>query len=151
VLFDINRSAVRKGLLVSDPGPLTQRLMGDASLPFAVTFVTNESPTTNAVVVRRKAALSADVSDDASLGLAWPAGVISLSHVALPIPPDDPLYGRRPPENEDTLFLGEMAMQGERGLLELPADWLLRMRYNPFYALIEQRVLGWFESTKEDH
>ena len=151
VLFDINRSAVRKGLLVSDPGPLTQRLMGDASLPFAVTFVTNESPTTNAVVVRRKAALSADVSDNASLGLAWPAGVISLSHVALPIPPDDPLYGRRPPENEDTLFLGEMAMQGERGLLELPADWLLRMRYNPFYALIEQRVLGWFEPTKEDH
>jgi alpha-beta hydrolase superfamily lysophospholipase len=150
VLFDLNRSAARKGLLVSDPGPLTQRLMADASLPFAVTFVTNQSPMTNAVVVRRKAALSADLSDDTSLGLSWPAGVISLSHVALPFPPDDPLYGRRPPENEDTLFLGEMAMKGERGLLELPADWLLRMRYNPFYAVVERRVLEWIEEAGAD-
>jgi hypothetical protein len=43
------------------------------------------------------------------------------------------------------LFLGEMAMQGERGLLKLPADWLLRMRYNPFYDVIEKRTLDWFE------
>ncbi len=70
--------------------------------------------------------------------------MISLSHVELPIPPDDPLYGRLPPDDEDILFLGEMAMRGERGLLKLPGDWLLRMRYNPFYEVIERRVLEWF-------
>ena len=71
--------------------------------------------------------------------------------MALPFPPDDPLYGRRPPDNEDILFLGEMAMQGERGLLKLSAEWLLRMRYNPFYEVIEKRVLEWFNNADEQH
>ena len=62
---------------------------------------------------------SAEFAEDDRLGLSWPTGVISLSHVALPVSPDDPLYGRRPPEDEDVLFLGEMAMRGERGLLSL--------------------------------
>ncbi len=151
VLFDINRFAATSKLLISDPGPLTNRLMEDDGLPFAVTFVTNESPKSTAVVAFRKAPYSADASDPEPLGLSWPPGVVSLSHVALPFSPDDPLYGRRPPENEDDLFLGEMALRGERGLLELPTDWLLRMRYNPFYELIEQRVLDWFEPMKEHH
>ena len=84
---------------------------------------------------------------DEPLDMAWPRGVISLSHVALPFPPDDPLYGRRPPDNDDVLFLGEMAMQGERGLIKLPDDWLLRLRYNPFYKVIETRVLEWFDTA----
>jgi hypothetical protein len=69
----------------------------------------------------------------------------------LPFPPDDPLYGRRPPDNEDILFLGEMAMQGERGLLKLSAEWLLRMRYNPFYEVVETRVLEWFNNADEQY
>ena len=149
VLFDINRSAVKSILLNSDPGPLTNRLMDDDTLPFAVTFVTNENPNTKAVVARRKAPFSADISDTEKLNLAWPPGVASLSHVALPFPPDDPLYGRRPPDNEDILFLGEMAIRGERGLLRLPGDWLLRMRYNPFYKIIERRALEWFDKASK--
>jgi hypothetical protein len=74
--------------------------------------------------------------------------VISLSHVALPFPPDDPLYGQRPPENDDLLFLGEMAIQGERGLLKIPTDWLLRLRYNPFYDYLERRVLEWVTDAR---
>jgi len=30
--------------------------------------------------------------------------VIPLSHVGLSVPPDDPLYGQRPPDNEDVLY-----------------------------------------------
>jgi hypothetical protein len=69
--------------------------------------------------------------------------VISLSHVALPISPDDSLYGQRPPENEDFLFLGQMAIQGERGLLKIPADWMFRLRHNPFYEYLTERMLDW--------
>jgi hypothetical protein len=83
------------------------------------------------------------VSRSEPLNLAWPAGVLSLSHVALPFPPDDPLYGRRPPDDESLLFLGQMALQGERGMLVLSSDWLLRLRHNPFYDYLEERVLGW--------
>jgi hypothetical protein len=67
--------------------------------------------------------------------------------VALHFPPDDPLYGRHPPDDEDALFLGDMAMRGEPGLLQLPSDWLLRMRYNPFYEVLERRVLEWFAAA----
>jgi hypothetical protein len=145
VLFDINRFAAKSILLFSDPGALSTRVIGDNTLPFAVTLVTNEHPASVAVVARHQAPFSAEISKTEPLALAWPAGVISLSHVALPIPPDDPLYGQRPPENEDVLFLGQMAIQGERGLLALPLDWLLRLRYNPFYAYLEARVLAWMD------
>jgi alpha-beta hydrolase superfamily lysophospholipase len=148
VLFDINRFAMKSTLLVSDPGPLTARVMNDATLPFAVTLVTNENPESIAVIARHKAPLSTVVSSTEPLGLAWPRGVISLSHVALPFPPDDPLYGQRPPGNEDVLFLGQMAIQGERGLLKLPSDWLLRLRHNPFYDYLERRVLEWVDDAQ---
>jgi hypothetical protein len=88
------------------------------------------------------------VSRTDALQLAWPPGVISLSHVALPIPPDDPLYGQRPPDNRDVLFLGQMAIQGERGTLLLASDWLLRLRHNPFYAYLDQRALAWIDAAR---
>ena len=145
VLFDINRLAAKSTLLIADPGPLTERLLLDDTLPFALTFVTNADENTRAVVARHKAPFSSGVADEEPLGLSWPTGVISLSHLALSIPPDDPLYGSRPPGNEAILFLGDMPMRGERGLINLPGDWLLRMRYNPFYHVVEKRVLEWFE------
>jgi alpha-beta hydrolase superfamily lysophospholipase len=148
VLFDINRFAMKSTLLVSDPGPLTARVMDDETLPFAVTLVTNENPESATVTARHKAPFSAQISSTELLSLAWPRGVISLSHVALPFPPDDPLYGQRPAGNDDVLFLGEMAIQGERGLLKIPADWLLRLRYNPFYDYLEQQVLDWVTDAR---
>jgi len=148
VLFDINRFAVKSTLLISDPGPLTGRVMEDATLPFAVTLVTNENPDSTTVVARQKAAFTAEVQKSEPLGLAWPTGVISLSHVALPFPPDDPLYGRRPPENDDVVFLGQMDILGERGLMKISSDWLLRLRHNPFYDYLERRVLEWVTDTQ---
>jgi alpha-beta hydrolase superfamily lysophospholipase len=143
VLFDVNRYAAKSMLLVSDPRALTERVMGDNRLPFAVTLVANDDEESAAVVARHQAPFSADVSQTEQLDMAWPGGVISLSHVALPIPPDDPLYGQRPPGNQQVLFLGQMAIQGERGMLALPAEWLLRLRNNPFYPYLETRALDW--------
>jgi alpha-beta hydrolase superfamily lysophospholipase len=148
VLFDINRYAVKSTLLISDPGPLTARLMADKTLPFAVTLVTNETSESTTVVSRRKPPFSAQVSKTESLSLTWPPGVISLSHVALPFPPDDPLYGQRPPGNKDALFLGQMDLKGEQGLLKIPYSWLVRLRHNPFYSFLETRVLDWVDNAK---
>ncbi len=147
ILFDINRLAAKSMLLVADPAPLTARLMTDQNLPFTLTLVTNAGPETRAVVARRKAAGEAEVSQTEELDLAWPVGVISLSHVALPFPPDDPLYGQRPPGKKDTIFLGQMAIKGERNLFKLSPNWLLRLRHNPFYPYLEARVLAWVEQA----
>lgn len=83
------------------------------------------------------------------LNLAWPTGVIYLSHVALPFPPDDPLYGQRPPDDKAVLFLGQMGIQGERGLLKIPYDCLFRLRHNPFYDFLESRALEWMNNTND--
>jgi alpha-beta hydrolase superfamily lysophospholipase len=147
VVFDINRLMAKNTLLISDPGPLTAQLMADETLPFTLTLVTNESPDSPEVVARRKPPFAGGASEVEALNLAWPAGVISLSHVALPFPPDDPLYGQRPPDNEDVLFLGQMALQGERGLLKISYDWLVRLRHNPFYDFLERRTLVWIDNA----
>ena len=146
VLFDINRFAAKSSLLIADPAPLTERLMSDRSLPFVVTLVTNEESLTTSVVAHRKPPFSDRASKTVPLNSAWPRGVISLSHVALPFPPDDPLYGQGPPGRGDSLFLGQMAIQGERDLLKIPYSFLVRIRYNPFYDYLERRILEWFDS-----
>jgi hypothetical protein len=147
VLFDVNREAAKSLLLVIDRRALDLRVLGDATLPFTVTLVTNQSEETAAVEARTKVPFSETFSRTEALDVQWPPGLISLSHVALPIPPDDPLYGMRPPGNRDVLFLGQMAVQGERGTLRLSSDWLLRLRFNPFYDYMQGRTLDWIDKT----
>jgi hypothetical protein len=143
VLFDINRTAIKTPLLIDDPGPQTARIMDDPALPFAVTLIANESADSDRVVALAKPPFSAVVTERTPLELDWPDDVVSLSHVALPFPPDDPLYGERPPGKG--LFLGQPAIRGERGLLRIPSDWLLRLRHNPFYDYLERRTVDWIE------
>jgi hypothetical protein len=145
ILYDINRFAIKSPLLIADPGPLTERLMGDGALPFAVTLIVNESPESRYVTARSKPPSSPEVTSIEPLNLAWPEDAMSLSHVDLPFPPDDPLYGRYPPEARGQIFLGQLAIRGERGVLKIPAQWLLRLRHNPFYDYQERRVLDWIE------
>ena len=113
-----------------------------------VTLIANRDTETRQVVERYKAPFSNDVSEKELPGLAWPPDVFSLSHVALPIPPEDPLYGSNPPEGDDSLHLGDIPMRGERGLQIIPGNWLLRMRYNPFYEVLETRILAWHKYTE---
>lgn len=147
VLFDINRFAAKSILLTSDPAPLTNRLMDNSSLPFTFTLVTNASQRTKEVIAHRKVPYSENNESIETLNLSWPTGVISLSHVALPFPPDDPLYGSQFPSDTDDYSLGDIAIKGERGVLKLPGDWLLRMRYNPFFEFVENRVFLWFQKA----
>ena len=149
VLFDVNRFAAKSSLLVDDPAPLTSRLMADDSLPFGVTLISNRDTNTRDVVARYKAPLSDKVTEHELHGLAWPSDVFSLSHIALPFPPDDPLYGSNPPVGDESLHLGDIPMRGERGLNKIPGEWLLRMRYNPFYDVLETRVLQWLQDASQ--
>ena len=150
VLFDINRSAmVKSTLLMNDPAPLTDRVMKDGTLPFTITLVTNMNLKSSQVISKHKKPFTVKTHNARQLKTAWPPGVISQSHVSLPFSPDDPVYGQRAPENEDFLFLGQMAIQGERGLLRIPASWILRLRYNPFYDFLENRTFEWVEKTNK--
>jgi alpha-beta hydrolase superfamily lysophospholipase len=75
------------------------------------------------------------------LGLAYPAGFFSLSHIALPFPPSDGLYGSAPDPAEDFgVRLGTLAPRGERGALLLDLDALLRASSNPFFEHLLGRI-----------
>jgi len=33
-------------------------------------------------------------------------------------------------------------------LLTIPTDWMLRLRHNPFYELLESRTIRWFDDLE---
>ena len=92
VLFDVNRHTDAEPLLRADPENVTNSLLARSKLPFTLTLVTNASVDSNAVIARTKPAGAISTYDD-DIDLAWPGGLFSLSHVAIPFPPDDPVYG----------------------------------------------------------
>jgi alpha-beta hydrolase superfamily lysophospholipase len=145
VLFDVNRGSATATLLATDPRAQIEALFAEP-LAFDLTLVTNRSPDASAVIARHKTAAETSVSDE-DLGLAWPAGIYSLSHVAIPFPPDDPLYGRKPPGGPPDIGLGSLELRGELDLLQVPMDQFMRLRHNPFFAYLEKRVFERFMSN----
>jgi hypothetical protein len=65
---------------------------------------------------------------DRALGFTYPPGLYSLSHVALPFPMNDSLYGLTPDRSEDFgVNPGALAPRGERNVLIASLDSLLRV------------------------
>jgi alpha-beta hydrolase superfamily lysophospholipase len=139
VLFDVNRLADARALLVADPGPLTGRLLASTARPYALTVITNANPQSLQVVELRSAEGSTG-QVRRPLELAWPRTVFSLSHVALPFPPDDPLYGYAVLRSGTHIQLGRVEASGETGVLAIPLWMLTRQRSNPFYPYLAARV-----------
>jgi len=140
VLFDINRMEGMGPVLRDDPNAEISRLLDKPDLTCAISVVTNVNEHTRRVVVRRKKPGSTDLTEFPT-ELSWPPDVYSLSHVALPFAPNDPLYGGDQAAASPGIQLGSLALRGERGVLWVGAGDMLRMRWNPFYPYLEQRVL----------
>ena len=138
VLFDLNRSKKLEPFIGKDPTDDFRSLLSRHENRYSLSLVTNESPETDHVVWRRWPIASSRATT-VPTGLRWPDHVYSLSHVALPFPPTDDLYGVRP-ETRDGLHIGLLDSRGEKGVLNVPAGDMLRLRYNPFYDLMQQRI-----------
>jgi len=140
VLFDVNRRAAGVSLLRSDPGPGIRELLATGGLNFTLSLVTNAEPAKSDVKVLSRGPNEA-APRETSIGLEWPDGVYSLSHVALPFPASDPLYGDGSATDAPGIRLGNLALRGERDGIVIPASDILRLRWNPFYPYLERRVL----------
>ncbi len=147
VLFDINRVAQTVSLMRNDPGAFTERLLRDGNLPFALTLISNTDTASRSLSIYRKPPFASELGLPEPLGAEWPPGIFSLSHVALPIPPDDPLYGETPPADRNALFLGNIPIKGEKNVLAISSSFLLRLRSNPFYSYLEKRTVDWIEAA----
>jgi len=139
VLFDINRYSGIQDLLVEDPGRLTRELEAQADRSYGLSVIASASDTSLEAVERRTPAGSSTAAIR-PIGIDWPANVFSLSHVALPFPPDDPLYGYAAAHGSDHVQLGTIEVHGENGVLAVPAWTLTRQRSNPFHSYLLARM-----------
>lgn len=140
VLFDVNR-ARRFGLLLRPSADIAiARLLPKLPRKYATTIVTNANPDSSEVVERSTEAGST-IERVRPLGLVYPYNVYSLSHVALPFPLSDPLYGLKPDLAENYgIRLGSTATRGERNVLIISLDSLLRIASNPFFPYMVNRI-----------
>ena len=144
VLFDINRSAALGGFLKHDPREVFVPLLQDRDRPYTLTVVSNSGQGDNRVVAITEPA-GADSEVTQVFLNDWPRGIYSLSHVALPFPPDDPIYGGPDADANRRINLGNLALRGERGVLHITPNDMLRLRWNPFFDYVEDRVLSFVE------
>jgi alpha-beta hydrolase superfamily lysophospholipase len=142
VVFDVNRQDQLAALIA--PGPLEslERLRAATNLPFKITVVRNRDASTAAVAAFTRDVGKQEVSRR-DLPYEWPRGILSLGHVALPFPVDDPLYGLEgPPEGGATKYnLGTFPARGETGALVIPLGQFSRVRSNPFFDVIRAKVI----------
>jgi hypothetical protein len=76
--------------------------------------------------------------------------VFSLSHVALPFAIDDPVYGSQPPESPTpSIALGRLSPRGEKAVLTVPVETLMRIGWNPFLPFMLDRLGEWTERHPE--
>jgi alpha-beta hydrolase superfamily lysophospholipase len=146
VLFDINRSSGLVPFIRPDDATLLARLTDGATRRYRRTLVTNLD-SASLEVVEKSIAPGATTIDQRPLGLAWPRDVFSLSHVAIPFPLSDPVYGREEVTTRPAVIrLGLLSPRGERAVFSVPSDTLLRLTCNPFFGYMEERLTAWLAS-----
>jgi alpha-beta hydrolase superfamily lysophospholipase len=140
VLFDINRNIKFTPLIRPSADTALARLVPSTIRNYRLVVVTNAGEGTEEAVER---VVEAGTTTETThrLGLVYPRGVFSLSHLALPFPMTDSLYGLTPdPSDNFGVHLGELAPRGERGTLIVSLDALSRMSANPFFPYLVQRI-----------
>ena len=145
VLFDLNRQAGIDAF--TRPEAVLPLLVGDRPRPYTVTLVTNTDAETQEVSAKSVAAGATTLTIE-PLGLSWPDAMYSLSHIALPFPADDPIYGGAGMGRESgSISLGRLSLRGEKGALIIPADVLARVSWNPFFPYLASRVDHWITTA----
>ncbi|CAG1772973.1 partial Thermostable monoacylglycerol lipase, partial [uncultured bacterium] len=142
VLFDVNRTLKFAPLLRPSAYVAIDQLAPTKPQTFRFTVIANASDDSEATMERSIAPgqLGAKVRP---MSLRYPPGIFSLSHLAIPIPMDDPLYGMQPDPKTKGDYgynLGAMDARGERGALIVDQDFLTRLPSNPFFPYVLERV-----------
>ncbi len=141
VLFDINRNVQIEPLMLGNPSAWIDTMLHDRTLSYTLTLISNKDNTSElASAYNKPPGSEREVACDTTM--AWPDDVYSLSHVSLPFPPDDPTYGSDDSVKSPGIKLGSLALRGEKNILQVSSQDMLRLRYNPFYSYLEQRTLA---------
>lgn len=140
VLFDINRWANLEDFIRRDVKEVFSKLELDTMKPagYRLTLVTNRAPDTLEVVAKSKAPGASSFDPPVELALSWQPNVYSQAHVSVPFSLDDPLYGAG--GGATGLSLGTLAPRGEKGVITLGLDGLMRLRHNSFFDYMAAKL-----------
>ena len=140
VIFERNHRAGVGPMIRPAQADVLSSLLPPAPRKFAFTVVGNATEDAETDEARTVAA-GATEKQTRPLGRLYPNDLYSLSHVALPFPPQDGLYGSEPAANENVgVRLGTVAVRGERGALIVGAETLMRASSNPFFGYMLERI-----------
>lgn len=146
VLFDLNRQAAFSSVFRPADRDFLRTLFTGEPRAYRLAIVTNANTDTREAVEKSTAPGSGAIIEEPT-GLEYPLGVYSPSHIAVPFPVNDPLYGLAPDESEFYgIRLGTLALHGERNALRVSLEQLARIGSNPFYPYLEKRALAWLDS-----
>jgi alpha-beta hydrolase superfamily lysophospholipase len=138
VLFDVNRSAALDLLLSQSTLARLGQLVPKEPQAYRITVIGNSAGDPRVAEQTRAAGVTQ--MRIRPLDLEYPRVFFSLSHVALPFPPQDSLYGTDPDAEDYGVHLGNQAPRGELGTLLRGADALVRASCNPFYPYVTERI-----------
>jgi alpha-beta hydrolase superfamily lysophospholipase len=139
VLFDRNHQAQAAALMKPEAAAAAATLLPSAPRNYRTTLLTNEE--SGGPMLELTTPATETASSRRELPLTYPPEVYSLSHVALPFPVTDGLYGTQPdPAERFGVQLGTVAVRGERTVLIVSPDALMRMTANPFYPYMRERI-----------
>jgi alpha-beta hydrolase superfamily lysophospholipase len=141
VLFDVNRNEKFTPLLRPSAYITLEQLTPSEPQPYRFTAIVNTSEKSSAVSERSIQAGQLNAVDR-PLPLAYPENVFSLSHLAIPMPMNDPLFGLTPdPDSiEEFGFRLGTTVRGERGTLIMDQDFMTRLPSNPFFPYLLERI-----------
>lgn len=141
VLFDVNRTASFGPLMRSASDVAITQMLPAVPRSFRTTVISSVSNNNEAYETIIEAGSTESISRD--LNIIYPPQIFSLSHVAIPFPVDDALYGMNPPpgsEKEYGVNLGTVTARGERSTLIINLDSLFRIASNPFFPYVLERI-----------
>ena len=148
VLFDFNRHARLDAFIRPEDHTLIARLFEKRPRDYRITLVTNARADTLEVAAR-DVAPGSTTPVDTPLGLEWSRDLFSLSHVALPFATNDPVYGSLAVEAATgPVALGLLSPRGERSVLTVPVDVLMRVSSNPFFPYLAERLSAWVNAAQ---
>ena len=147
IVYDVNRNSSVVHLMRKIPGDPLAYFESHAPHAYDLTILRNRNDFTLDIDAIRIAAGEAEKSVEQT-DLSWPPSFYSLSHIAIPFPPDDLLYGNgaNRSDSDPGIAFGNLAPRGELGVLLLSSDYFLRSRYNPFYRLQSQIMRDWLRN-----
>lgn len=141
-VFDVNRGYVdfmSKEVLQIDPKNIVFNQANKPQLHMLINTMEVDSVVgQNASGVYKKGSNTTLIDIYPDNHIAWPSEFFAMSHVSVPIAPSNAIYGK-------SSRLGKISIHGEKDVLFVSSDDLMRIRFNPFFDLMKIEINDFIE------